>query len=540
MTDKLTATVMLVVAAALCQAADPPPAAAPGPMLQFELVDGTVITGTTDVKVVTIAIASGDVLKIPVAKLAELNVGLNDRPELVQRVEKLVKALDSAKTRQDAQRKLIALGPAISLVVSRHAGGDVPGRRAALGEVLKAYKTWSVDRRQAPEVMARPVKLRSMVRADVNVFLGTITVKQFRIASPHGNVIVKLNDIRRIAPGSQAAGVKLGQWAVELRDKTCIEGTLLNRSFRVKTRYGTMTVPPARIVSAAFGPGGKSIGIRCRGSDRITGALDAKTKISLKTNKGRVNISLEKIASLTARGVLVLDLGKGVSMKLVVIPAGKFLIGAPAAEAGRRANEGPQRRVTISKAFYMGATEVTQSQYQVLMGENPSRFNGAQGPVEQVTWNEAAAFCKALSGKIGKRVVLPSEAQWEYACRAGTATRYNFDDSKTLAAHAWYNANSGGRSRPAGRKTPNVFGLHDMHGNVWEWCRDAFDDKSYARAGNVDPENTAASRYRVQRGGSWSNDASSCRSAMRGRSAPGDRRADFGFRIVIEAGSGED
>jgi len=216
-------------------------------------------------------------------------------------------------------------------------------------------------------------------------------------------------------------------------------------------------------------------------------------------------------------------------------------MGSPATDRSRRANERPQRQVTISKAFYMGATEVTQSQYQALMGKNPSRFNGARGPVEQVTWNDATAFCKALSKKTGKRVVLPTEAQWEYACRAGANTRFSFGDAdKELAAHGWFSSNSGGRSRPVGRKTPNAFGLYDMHGNVWEWCRDAFGDRSYAKAKNVDPENTTASRYRVQRGGSWSNDAPSCRSAMRGRSAPGDRRADFGFRVVVESGPDAD
>jgi formylglycine-generating enzyme required for sulfatase activity len=511
-------------------------AAARGGELCFELVDGTVITGRVDVKAVTIRIASGNVLKIPVAELTELNVGLNDRPGLVGRAEALVKALDSAKTRQDARRKLIALGPEVSLVVSRHAASDIPARGAAVAEVLKAYKTWSTDHGGAPEAIVRPLKLRSTVQADVNRFIGTVTVKQFRIASVGGDVTVKLDDIRRIRPGVPTAGIKLGRWTVELRDKTRLEGMVLNRSLRVKTRYGTMAVPLAQIMKADFSADGKPARIRCRGSDRIVGALGAKTTISLKTDKGRVNIPAEKISVLAVHGVLNLDLGKGGAMKLVVIPAGKFLMGSPAAERGRRANEGPQRQVTISKAFYMGATEVTQSQYQAVMGKNPSTFNGVKGPVEQVTWNDAKAFCKALSKKTGKLVVLPTEAQWEYASRGGTRTRFNFgDDDKGLGVHGWFKGNSGGRSQPVGLKKPNAFGLYDMHGNVWEWCRDGFDDKSYARAKNVDPENSTTLRYRVQRGGSWSNDAPLCRSAMRGRSDPDDRNPDFGFRVVVVA-----
>jgi formylglycine-generating enzyme required for sulfatase activity len=536
----MAVTAVIAVALPLGRAAEPP-AAARGRELQFELVDGTVITGRSDVKAVTIRIASGNLLKIPVAELTELNVGLNDRRSLVERVEKLIKALDSAKTRQYAQRELIALGPPVTLIVSPHASSDVSARRAAVADVLKAYKTWSLDHSEATEAMARPLKLRSTVRADVNTFVGTVTVKQFRIASAYGNVTVKLDAVLRIRPGSPPAPIKLGQWAVELRDKTRLKGVVLNRSFRVQTPYGKMAVPLGHILKAAFSPDGKSIRMHLRASDRIVGTFEPKTTISFKTDKGKVELSAGKISGLAARGTVMLDLSKGVTMKLVAIPAGEFLMGSPATERARRGNEGPQRRVTITKAFYMGATEVTQSQYQALMGKNPSRFNGTQGPVEQATWNDATAFCKALSKKTGKRVVLPTEAQWEYASRGGANTGFSFgDDYKDLGTHGWFRANSGDRTQPVGRKKPNAFGLYDMHGNVWEWCRDGFDDSFYAKAKNVDPENTTASRYRVQRGGSWSNDAPSCRSAMRGRSAPGDRRADFGFRVALEAGSGVD
>jgi formylglycine-generating enzyme required for sulfatase activity len=474
-----------------------------------------------------------------VADLTELNVGLNDRRGLVERVEKLVKALDSPKTREDAQRELIVLGPSVAPIVSPHAAGDVTARRAAVARVLKAYKTWSADHAEASEAMARPLKLRSTIRADVNTFIGTVAVKQFRIASAYGDVIVKLDKVLRIRPGSPAAPVNFGRWAVELRDKTRLKGVVLNRSFRVQTPYGKTIVPLGHVLKAVFSSDGKSIRLQCRASDRIVGTFEPKTTISFKTDEGKVELSAGKISALAARETFMLDLGKGVTLKLVVIPAGKFLMGSPATEKARRGNEGPQRLVTISKAFCMGVTEVTQSQYQALMGKNPSRFNGALGPVEQATWNDATAFCKALSKKTGKRIVLPTEAQWEYASRGGAKSGFSFgDDYKDMGAHGWFRANSSGRPQPVGRKKPNAFGLYDMHGNVWEWCRDAFDDNFYAKAKNVDPENTAASRYRAQRGGSWSNDAPLCRSAVRGRSAPGDRRADFGFRVVVEAGPG--
>jgi len=237
---------------------------------------------------------------------------------------------------------------------------------------------------------------------------------------------------------------------------------------------------------------------------------------------------------------LILDLGKGVKMKLVRIPAGKFVMGSPKTEAGRRSDEGPHW-VKISKAFYMGVTEVTQIQYQSIMGKNPSRFTGPQNPVEQVSWDDATAFCAALSKKTGRAVRLPSEAQWEYACRAGTKTRFSFGgDDKGLDAHGWYNANSGGKTHPVGQKKPNAWGLYDMHGNVWEWCRDWYDEKFYANAKNVDPENTTKSSARVLRGGSWYYYPQSCRAAIRSRSTSDYRGSHFGFRVVVVSGSGVD
>ncbi len=531
---------MIAVALPSGQAAEPP-AGDKGPSLRFELADGTVISGPPDVKAIGIRIASNDILKIPVAELAELNVGLNDLGGLVKRTKALVKALGSNKTRQEAERELIAMGPAVMLIVSGHAASDVPDHRAAIARVLNFYKSRAGDQGPTPDPATRPLTLRSTIKADVNTFVGTITVKQFKIASPYGPVVVKLEDIRRIRQGPKDVSAKVDKWSVRLRDKTRLKGVVLNPTIRVKTPYGTMLVPPADILKATFADDGTTIVAQCRTSARIAGAFDPKTTISLKTDKGKLDIPASKIVSLAAHDLLVLDMGNGVTLKLVLIPSGKFLMGSSASEPGRRGNEGPQRWVTISKAFYIGVTEVTQAQYQSLMDRNPSRFKGASNPVEQASWNEAIAFCKALSKKTGKQIVLPTEAQWEYASRAGANTSFSFgDDYKALEAHGWFNANSGGKHHPVARKKPNAFGLHDMHGNVWEWCRDGFDDGFYAKAKNVDPENTATSRYRAQRGGSWRNDAASCRSAMRGRSAGGDRNYDFGFRVVIESGSSTD
>jgi len=255
-----------------------------------------------------------------------------------------------------------------------------------------------------------------------------------------------------------------------------------------------------------------------------------------------VEKELKKLGAPAGRAggkTLILTLAKGVKMKLVRIPAGKFLMGSPKTEKGRRGDEGPQREVTISKPFYMGVTEVTQSQYQSIMVKNPSRFKGPQNPKKEVSWDDATAFCTALSKKTGKTVRLPTEAQWEYACRAGTKTRFSFgNEDKDLSIYAWYNANSDNKTHPVGQKKPNAWGLYDMHGNLCEWCRDWYDEKFYANAKNVDPENTTRAKYRVLRGGSWNYDPDYCRAAFRGWCPTGWRLGELGFRVVVVAGSG--
>ncbi len=212
---------------------------------------------------------------------------------------------------------------------------------------------------------------------------------------------------------------------------------------------------------------------------------------------------------------LILSLGKGVTMKLVLIRPGKFMMGSPDSEQGRGPKEGPQHEVTISKPFYMGVTEVTQAQYEVVMGTNPSRFQGPMNPVEKVSREDAVAFCRKLSEKTGKTGRLPTEAEWEYACRAGTKTRYSFGDSdRTLGDYAWYKGNSEGKPRPVGRKKPNAWGLYDMHGNVWEWCAGWYGN--YSGGASTDAQGLGSVGDIWFRGGSWDdNDTNALRCACR-------------------------
>jgi formylglycine-generating enzyme required for sulfatase activity len=211
------------------------------------------------------------------------------------------------------------------------------------------------------------------------------------------------------------------------------------------------------------------------------------------------------------------------------------MMGSPDSEQGRASNEGPQHEVTISKPFYMGATEVTQAQYEAVMGTNPSKIKGPTNPVVSVSWEDAGEFCRKLSEKTGKTVRLPTEAEWEYACRAGTKTRFSFGDSDiALGDYAWCGRNSGGKAHPVGRKKPNAWGLYDMHGNVWEWCVDWYG--SYSSGASTDPQGAGSGGTRVARGGAWDFDDSGvfrCAYRFSRDFAPTARSYYRGFRCAM-------
>jgi len=224
-----------------------------------------------------------------------------------------------------------------------------------------------------------------------------------------------------------------------------------------------------------------------------------------------------------------------IGMKLIYIPPGEFMMGSPDSEKDRHSDEGPQHRVRISKGFYMSVTEVTQAQCKAVMGSNPSSFQGDDLPVEQASWNDAIEFCNKLSQKEGKGYRLPTEAEWEYACRAGSTTRFYFGDGDSQLSHyAWYDVNSGSKTHRVGKKKPNAFGLYDMHGNVLEWCSDWYDAGYYSQSPGDDPKGPSTGQYRVFRGGRWGSSANSCRVAARNFLTPVDCSFSLGFRLVLD------
>jgi formylglycine-generating enzyme required for sulfatase activity len=238
---------------------------------------------------------------------------------------------------------------------------------------------------------------------------------------------------------------------------------------------------------------------------------------------------------------LTLDLGKNVSMKLVLIPAGQFMMGSPPDEKGRSDKESPLHQVRITRPFYMAVTPVTQKQWKTVM----SQLNTASGKFVQInddnamamiSWADANDFCRRLSAKTKQTVKLPTEAQWEYACRAGSQTRYYWGDDPdetSLPDYAWFDKNIAGEQYPhrVAQKKPNAWGLYDMHGNVNQWCSDY--EGSYPVRAVSDPIGPATGTFRVFRGGSFMTDYKLCRDAARNRNKPTVRVIDNGLRVIV-------
>ena len=230
-------------------------------------------------------------------------------------------------------------------------------------------------------------------------------------------------------------------------------------------------------------------------------------------------------------GSFVEDLEDGITIEMVRIPGGSSMMGSPEGEG--RDSERPQHQVTMP-SFYMGKYVVTQRVYEVVTRKNPSNFKGSNRPVEEVSWHDAIAFCQKLSERTGRSYRLPSEAEWEYACRAGTTTAYAFGDA--IAPELANYGRKVGETSDVGNYPSNAFGLYDMHGNAWEWCADHWhenydgapgDNSAWISGGN--------NKYRVVRGGSWFYGSPDCRSAYRYGIAPGDRYHTLGFRLVCSA-----
>jgi uncharacterized protein (TIGR02996 family) len=222
-----------------------------------------------------------------------------------------------------------------------------------------------------------------------------------------------------------------------------------------------------------------------------------------------------------------------IGMEFVLIPPGTFLMGSPPDEPERRSDE-VQHRVTLTKGYWLGAYLVTLAQWQAIMGDRPRSSEGLDQPVAHVTWNECQRFCNALGERDGKRYRLPTEAEWEYACRAGTTTAFFFGDEVSTSQVSHERNEKGSPDRgttPVGAFPPNAWGLFDMHGNLWEWCADWY--AAYPEGDQIDPTAPAKDGQPIVRGGCWHNPARYCRSAMRHCLPPNDPTHNVGLRVVL-------
>ena len=223
-----------------------------------------------------------------------------------------------------------------------------------------------------------------------------------------------------------------------------------------------------------------------------------------------------------------------IGMEFVLIPAGTFWMGSDEDhDHDALEDEKPRHEVEISRSFYLGRYTVTQAQWESVMGSNPSKFKGADLPVEMVSWDDVQEFIRKLNAQEGHdRYRLPTEAEWEYACRAGSTTAYCFgNDKNQLGEYAWYWDSSGKEMHPVGQKKPNAWGLYDMHGNVFEWVWDWYGEYYGSRV--RDPEGPHEGEYCVLRGGSWFVYARFCRSASRSFSKSDTHDANYGFRLAL-------
>jgi formylglycine-generating enzyme required for sulfatase activity len=248
-----------------------------------------------------------------------------------------------------------------------------------------------------------------------------------------------------------------------------------------------------------------------------------------------------------------LDLGSGVKLQVVLIPPGKFVMGNPPEPKDdgdipvqRRVrisdDETPQHEVTLTRPHYMGKFLVTQEQYEKVVGANPSENKGATNPVEQVSWKDAQEFCAKLIAMSGRTVRLPTEAEWEHACRAGSTDTYFFDRDddefdpdvapKKLTEHAWYCENSENKTHPVGQKKPNTWGLYDIHGNVSQWCQDWYGN--FQKESTTDPQGPEQGTERVLRGGAYNKCHWFCWSAIRCKNLETESANSIGFRVLVD------
>ena len=254
---------------------------------------------------------------------------------------------------------------------------------------------------------------------------------------------------------------------------------------------------------------------------------------TLSSNKASSSNGYSSSSSLASGGnTIFIPVKKGISIEMVKVEAGTFMMGATSEMQNPYDDEKPVHQVTLTNDYYMGKYEVTQNLWKAVMGRNPSKFKGDDLPVEKVSWDDCQEFISKLNSMTGRKFRLPTEAEWEYAARGGKKSRgYQYSGSSKMSEVAWYTANSGSKTHPVGKKQANELGLYDMTGNVLEWCQDWYG--FYVSSSQTNPTGAFSGFFRVFRGGSWYGNAGNCRSSCRDSYNPGNRNFDLGLRLVL-------
>ncbi|MFO0926515.1 MAG: SUMF1/EgtB/PvdO family nonheme iron enzyme [Gemmataceae bacterium] len=345
----------------------------------------------------------------------------------------------------------------------------------------------------------------------VSVLLAVCGIVFLTMRTPDG--IIELEDV----PADAEVRVDGKQVEVRFRDGGKAEVRVAPGERRLEVRKD------------GFETRGEEVTLRAGGRVVLTARL--KRLAILPGKKGKKAGDLTRVA-----------LGGGVEMTFAWCPPGTFQMGSPTDEAERSEDE-TLHRATLTEGYWLGVHEVTQKQWWAVMRNNPSEFKGDDLPVEKVSWDDCQAFCKKLGEKTGKQFRLPSEAEWEYACRAGTTTPFHFGDTLSTEQANYNGDHTYGRGQkgvnrakttPVGSFAANAWGLYDMHGNVWEWCQDWYG--GYPSEDIKNPQSPPDGTARVLRGGSWNNNPRGCRAASRRMFDPGFRRGFHGCRVVLVPG----
>ena len=277
------------------------------------------------------------------------------------------------------------------------------------------------------------------------------------------------------------------------------------------------------------------LGAGCRGVLLLAGREEKRRSEELEKKRREAEEREKRERERAKSGrTKTITLPGGATMEMIYCAPGSFMMGSPEDEKYRDGDE-IRHQVTLTKGFWLGKYPVTQAQWRRVMGANPSHFAGENNPVESVSWNDCKKFIKKINSAKGLDARFPTEAEWEYACRAGTEGAYS--GTGDLDDMGWYYVNSDDETHPVGEKEPNAWGFHDMHGNVNEWCGDWYG--SYPHGVVTDPKDPSSGGNRVLRGGSWIHYASYCRSANRRSSFPARGNDYFGFRLCCSAGPHE-